>query len=47
MSSEPDTNAFDVGVDPSVVDAVPVRDEEVADLCDTDLDVLAAEERLL
>ncbi|MFG1929490.1 hypothetical protein ACGFK1_02375 [Mycobacterium sp. NPDC048908] len=32
-SSDADTNAFEVGVEPWVVDAVPVRDEDVAELC--------------
>jgi len=40
LSSEDDTNAFEVGVEPSVVDAVPVLDEDVADLCDVVVDEL-------
>ena len=33
-SSEDALNAFDVGVEPDVVDAVPIRDDDVADLPD-------------
>jgi hypothetical protein len=44
LSSEDDTNAFEVGVEPSVVDAVPDLDEDVADLCDV---VVAVDELLL
>ncbi|WP_156752266.1 hypothetical protein [Mycobacterium sp. ACS1612] len=47
VSSDADTNAFEVGVDPSVVDGVPVLDEDVFDLCDADADVLVVEEPLL
>jgi len=34
VSSDADTNAFEVGVEPSVVDGVPVRDDDAADLWD-------------
>jgi hypothetical protein len=33
VSSEAETNAFEVGVEPSVVDGVPVLDEDVVALC--------------